>query len=132
MVKNHKMTPAEWDLMEAIWTLGGAPSIRDVWEHCYPNGEKAYTTVQTIMNTLEKKGHLTREKIGLVHFYSPVKTRAEMVRVEMKSVVSRVFDGSIPALANYLINSESLSLEEIESIKELLREKERKLRSAKS
>jgi predicted transcriptional regulator len=131
-VKNHKMTPAEWDLMEAIWTLGGTPSIRDVWEHCYPNGEKAYTTVQTIMNTLEKKGHLTRNKIGLVHFYTPVKSREEMVRAEMKSVVSRVFDGSIPALANYLINSENIGLEEIESIKELLHEKEKELRSTRT
>jgi predicted transcriptional regulator len=131
-VKNNKLTTAEWDLMDAIWSLGGAPSIRDVLEHCYPNGEKAYTTVQTIMNTLEKKGLLKRKKIGLVHFYTPTKSREEMVRAEMKSVVSRVFDGSIPALANYLINSENLGLEEIESIKKLLQQKEKELRSAKS
>jgi len=118
--------------MEAIWQLGEAPSVRDVLGHAFPKGEKAYTTVQTIMNTLEKKGVLERKKIGLVNFYSPTRSREQMVRFEMSALVSRIFDGSIPALANYLINSGNLSLEEIETIKSLLKKKETKLRNKKS
>jgi len=129
MVKNNKLTPVEWEIIDKIWELGGSPSIREVWEKCFPNGEKAYTTVQTIMNTLEKKGLLERNKIGLVNFYKPLKSREEAVRSEMSGVVSRIFNGSVPALANYLINSENLSLEEIEKIKKLLHQKEKELRS---
>jgi len=132
MSKSIKLTPVEWEIMEAIWKLGEAPSIRDVRDHAFPNGEKAYTTVQTIMNTLEKKGHLKRKKIGLVNFYSPKRSRDQMVRFEMSALVSRIFDGSIPALANYLINSENIGLEEIETIKTLLKEKENELRNKKS
>ena len=56
MSRNNKLTPVEWEIIDMIRELGGSPSIREVWEKCFPNGEKAYTTVQTIMNTLEKKG----------------------------------------------------------------------------
>ncbi|MCJ7812678.1 BlaI/MecI/CopY family transcriptional regulator, partial [bacterium] len=122
-MSNNKLTPVEWEIMETIWKLKGSPSVREVLEHTFPNGEKAYTTVQTIMNTLEKKGLLTRKKIGLVNFYTPTKSRTDMVKVEMSSVLSRIFDGSTPALANYLINTENLTLDEIKKIKELLKEK---------
>jgi len=127
-MSNNKLTPVEWEIMETIWKLKGSPSVREVLEHTFPNGEKAYTTVQTIMNTLEKKGLLNRKKIGLVNFYTPTKSRTEMVKVEMSNVLSRIFDGSAPALANYLINTENLTLDEIKKIKELLKEKEDKLR----
>lgn len=129
MVKSNKLTPAEWDIMETIWRLGGSPSVREVVDHAYPNGEKAYTTVQTIMKTLEKKGYLKSRKIGLVNFYTPTKSREEMVKAEMSNLVSRVFHGSQRALASYLITSEDLSLEEIEEIKKLLDRKEAELKN---
>ena len=118
--------------MEAIWELGGSPSVRDVMERAFPNGEKAYTTVQTIMNTLERKGLLRRKKIGLVNFYTPTSPRDDLVRDEMSSLVSRVFDGSIPALANSLLSLDGVTLDEVQEIKELLDDKEKKLRGGDS
>ena len=132
MKKRRKLTPAEWEIMEAIWELGGSPSVRDVMERAFPNGEKAYTTVQTIMNTLERKGLLRRKKIGLVNFYTPTSPRDDLVRDEMSSLVSRVFDGSIPALANSLLSLDGVTLDEIQEIKELLDDKEKKLRGGDS
>ncbi len=128
----EKLTPAEWEIMETIWQLGGAPSVRDVLEHAFPDGQKAYTTVQTIMNILEKKGLLKRKKQGLVNFYKATISREQMVKFEMSQLVSRMFKGSIPAFANYLINSEDLTLNEIEKIKKLLGEKEAELKGRKS
>jgi len=128
----EKLTPVEWEIMETIWQLGGAPSVRDVLEKAFPDGQKAYTTVQTIMNILEKKGLLKRKKQGLVNFYKPTKSREQMVKFEMSQLVSRMFKGSIPAFANYLINSEDLTLNEIEKIKQLLGEKEAELKGQKS
>lgn len=127
-MKRSKITPVEWEIMEAIWALGGSPSVRDIMEHAYPNGEKAYTTVQTTMNTLEKKGFLRRRKIGLVNFYTPTRSRDEMVRRELSGMVSRIFDGSVPAIAGYLIKSSDINLKEIETIKKLLKAKAKELR----
>ncbi|MBL7093764.1 BlaI/MecI/CopY family transcriptional regulator, partial [candidate division KSB1 bacterium] len=119
MSGTDKLTPVEWEIMGAIWELKGSPSVRDVLEHAFPNGKKAYTTVQTVMNILEKKGLLKRKKHGLVNFYRPTKTRDQMINSEMSHLVSRMFSGSIPAVANYLIKSGDLSLKEIEKIKKL-------------
>ena len=128
MANAEKLTPVEWEIMETIWQLSGAPSVREVLEKAFPNGQKAYTTVQTIMNILEKKGLLKRKKQGLVNFYKPTRSREQMVKFEMSRLVSRMFKGSIPAFANYLINSDDITLNEIEKIKYLLDEKEAELK----
>lgn len=125
---NVKLTPAEWEIMEAVWSLGSAPSVREVMEHAYTNGEKAYTTVQTLMNLLEKKGLLTINKIGMVNFYTPARAREDMVLTETQRLISRVFHGSAPALANFLIDQEELNLDDIQKIKKLLNEKEAQLK----
>ena len=128
MRARSKLTVVEWEVMEAVWTLGGSPSVRQVLDHAYPHGEKAYTTVQTIMNTLDRKGFLRRKKTGLVNFYTPTRSRDQLARVETSSLISRVFDGSVPALANHLIESSNLSLEEIEAIRKMLDRKTKDLR----
>ena len=132
MSKETKLTPVEWEIMDAIWRIGGSPSIREVLENAFPKGEKAYTTVQTFMNILVKKGLLTSKKIGLVNFYSPVKSREEIVSSEIKSIIGRVFNGSIPAMASFLFNSKEIGVEEIAVIKELLDKKEHELREKKN
>ncbi len=132
MSKRPRLTPAEWEIMKVVWALEGPVSVRNVLEHAFPNGEKAYTTVQTVMNTLEKKKLLERRKTGLVNFYSSSRSEEEVVKAEMSTMVSRMFGGSIPALANSLLSLEDLSLEEIERIKALIDEKERELRGDES
>jgi len=129
MPKDQNLTPVEWEIMDAIWNLGGSPSVRDVMEQAYPKGEKAYTTIQTIMNTLEKKKYLKRKKIGLVNFYSPSRSRRQIVKTETSRMVSRLFHDSLPAFANFLLDSENISLEELEQIKNILDIKEKQLRS---
>ncbi len=131
MHKNKKLTPVEWEIMEAVWEADRAPSVRDIVDMKYPNGEKAYTTIQTIMNTLEKKGLLSREKIGLVNFYTPQKTRHQMAKAELTQMISRVFHGSVPALANFLLDEDNLSLNDISDLKKLLQQKEQELKTKK-
>lgn len=128
MPKDKNLTPVEWEIMNTIWELNGKPSVRDVLEKAFPNGEKAYTTVQTVMNTLVKKGMLKTKKIGLVNFYTPTASKDKMIQTEMSNMVSRVFDGSVPAMASFLFKSKEIGLEEIETIKKLLDEKEDELR----
>ena len=132
MPRQTKLTPAEWEIMEAVWRIGGAPSVREVLENAFPGGEKAYTTVQTVMNTLERKKLLRRRKKGLVNFYTPLRSRREMVQAETNSLLSRVFGGSIPALASSLLSVEDLDLDEVRQIRELLARREEELKEGGS
>lgn len=129
MSKKIKLTPAEWEIMNTIWELGGETSVRDVLENTFPNGEKAYTTIQAFMNILEKKKLLKRRKIGLVNFYSPLRKREEVIKAEMSTMLTRMFNGSITALASSLLSMDDVTIEEIENLKQMINEKEKKLRS---
>jgi len=127
MSKKLKLTMVEWEIMEAVWGVGQPATVRDVLERAFPGGEKAYTTVQTIMNTLEKKKLLRREKTGLVNFYTPTHSREALVKAEMSSVVKQLFSGSIPALANSLLSMDGVGLDELRKLKALIKEKEKEL-----
>ena len=127
MGEKRELTPVEWEIMEAVWDIGDPATVRDVLERAYPGGEKAYTTVQTIMNTLERKKLLRRRKMGLVNFYSARRTRESVVRAAMHSLLSRGFRGSVVALASTLFSLDRLSAEEIKRLKRLIREKEKDL-----
>jgi len=127
-----KLTPAEWEIMQAVWALGEAVTVRDVLEHLYPQGEKAYTTVQTVMNILVKKKLLLRNKIGLVGFYTPTNSQEETTRQETSRLVAGIFGGSIPAVANSLMSLDDVDLEDIAEIKRLIRRREEELKRGKS
>ena len=131
MKKEKKLAASEWEIMEGVWQiLKQAPpygiTVREVHHRLYPGGEKAYTTVQTVMNILVEKGFLTRKKIGMVNFYTPTVSREEMAQQETHSLVSRAFGGSFVALANYLVDSGSLSEKELAVLKDMIDAKERK------
>jgi predicted transcriptional regulator len=127
MGDKRELTPVEWEIMDAVWAIEGPATVRDVLERAYPEGEKAYTTVQTIMNTLEKKKLLRRKKVGMVNFYSARRTRESVVRAETSTLLSRAFNGSVPALASTLLSLERLDPEELEALRKLIRDKEREL-----
>ncbi len=125
-MKKKRFAEAEWGIMEGVWKFSDPVTVREVHGRLYPNGEKAYTTVQTIMNILVEKGFLQKEKIGMVNFYTPTLSRQEAAQVETRSLVGRMFQGSFGALATYLIDSGELSQEEIDRLKEMIDAKEKK------
>ena len=125
MKKPKKLAESEWEIMLGIWKMEPPVTVRDVHSKVYPNGEKAYTTIQTIMNSLVDKGFLGRKKIGMVNFYDPAYSKEDAASNETENLVSRLFQGSFGALANYLINSGELSQSDLKEIKNLIDEKER-------
>jgi len=125
------LSPLEWEIMDVIWSQNKKISVREVLKIKYPDGEKAYTTVQTVMNKLEKKGFLIREKIGLVNFYQPRHKRTNAIQNETQRFVKQIYNGSFISLANHLINSESLSVDEIESLNKLIKQKQANKRNNK-
>lgn len=62
-------------IMERVWAAGDGVRVRDVVEELRREREIAYTTVQTVMEILRRKGWLTREKDGRAHRYRAAATR---------------------------------------------------------
>ena len=125
MNRKKRLAEAEWEVMDGVWQMDRTVTVREIRERLYPDGEKAYTTVQTIMNILVDKGVLAKQKIGPVNVYTAVISRKDAAQDETQSLVSRMFQGSFGALATYLIDSGELSQEELDELKALIDARDR-------
>lgn len=118
----QELSAAEWEIMQVVWNGSKPLAVRDVLDQAYPNAEKAYTTVQTLMNILVDKGFLKRKKVGMVNFYSAAVSRDKVLRKSLSALASRMFQGSFGAMASFLVSSAPLSPNEIQALKKLLDE----------
>ena len=125
MAAKKRLSEAEWEVMDGVWHLNRQVTVRDVVDYLYPNGEKAYTTVQTIMNILFEKGVLNRQKIGPVNVYKSALSREDAAQDETRTLVSRMFEGSFGALATYLVDSGELSRKELDELRALIEAREK-------
>ncbi len=123
MKKSNLLSEIEWRLMEILWEKG-VLSVKDVWKAIYPNGEKAYTTVQTYLDRMVDKKLLKKEKIGMVNFYHPIVEKKDLMKQATASLVSKVFNGSFGSLAAFLVDSYNLSKNDLDKIKQIIKNRE--------
>jgi len=109
----------ELAIMKVIWRLKDV-SVREVYETLRERRPVAYTTVMTMMNTLEGKGYLKRELDGRAFRYRPAVPERRVVSKMVKEFVERVFDGSTAPLLAHLVTSTELSDEEREELRRLI------------
>jgi BlaI family transcriptional regulator, penicillinase repressor len=113
-------TGRELDIMAVLWETGSA-TVREVQEGLEP--DLAYTTVLTILRTLEAKGHLRHEPEGRAHRYYPVVKRDEAGATALRQLVSKIFAGSPEALLTQLVSDDDLSGRDLLRLRELLDER---------
>ena len=118
-----KLTDAELEVMRAIWELEGG-TVREVHERLNRNRPLAYTTVMTMLNILEEKGHLNRRKQGRAYLYQPVRPKSQVISGMVEDFLGKVFDGSARPLVLSLVKDQKLSEEDLEEIANMIREVE--------
>ena len=96
---NKKFTERELDIMQILWKLGRG-SLTDVdFALLKRNLLLTYTTVQTVMNRVEKKGRLKRDKSDRTHRYLLVGKEPNLINEAIQRMATRFFDGSAEAMA---------------------------------
>lgn len=130
--KKEFLTHFEWEIMTVIWDLGGQVTVKNVMDAKYPDGEKAYTSVQTVMEILVDKGFLKKDKFGPINVYKPAKKRNDAVLKETKIFINKVFGGSFQKMANFLIEDSGLSEREYEYLKKIIEKKGKKSEEKKN
>ena len=121
--KSDTLTGQELEIMKVIWPRGQA-TIREVYDELRAQRAIAYTTVQTMMNILETKGHLKREQGEKAHVYAPVRPQQIVVRSMVREFVNRVFDGSARPLLVHLLKEKGLTDRERRELQKLLDKEE--------
>ncbi len=123
-MKNKKqLTDAELEIMHVVWELEHA-TVREVHETLNQQRPLAYTTVMTMMNILEEKGHLTRTKQGRAYLYEPVRPKNQVISGMVDDFVGKVFEGSARPLVLSLVEDRKLSKKDLEEIARLIGEVE--------
>jgi len=97
--------------------------VRDVYETLLERRRVAYTSVMTMMNILEQKGHLKRKQVDRAYLYESTKPRAQVTRGMVREFVDRVFNGSAEPLLLHLVEDEKLTEKDLDEMKRLIRRK---------
>ena len=117
--KSNTLTGVELEIMKVIWPLGRA-TVREVHDDLKRRRAIAYTTVQTMMNVLETKGHLKKQQGEKAQTYAPVRRQQQVVRSMVREFVDRVFDGSARPLLVHLLKEKGLTERERRELQRLL------------
>ena len=112
-----QLTKRELDLMSVLWDRGSA-TVTEVLADI-PD-DIAYSTVMTIMRTLEAKGHVRHEQEGKAFRFYPLTEPGDAADTALGRIVNKVFHGSRELVINRLVSDENVSADEIRRIKENL------------
>jgi BlaI family transcriptional regulator, penicillinase repressor len=118
------LAPQELAIMKVVWRLGTA-TVRDVYEALRESRRIAYTTVMTMMNILETKGYLKKEKKEKderAYRYRPARPERTVITSMVREFVNRVFDGASQPLLLHLVKAGRLSDRERDELLRLIKE----------
>jgi len=114
-----KLTKLELQIMDALWE-GGALSVREIQEAFPEKDRPAYTTIQTMVYRLEIKKAIRRvKKIGNAHIFEAMVSRTSAHRRLIDELLS-LFGGRSQPVVMHLIESGSLTLEDVREAEQLL------------
>lgn len=110
-------TDRELDVMAVLWDRGTA-TVAEVRERL--SDELAYTTVLSVLRTLEEKGHVGHREEGKAHRYYPLVERRAAGRSALTRLIETVFNGSPELLLTQLVSDRDLSDEQIKKLRRLM------------
>jgi BlaI family transcriptional regulator, penicillinase repressor len=121
--KTEHLTPLELEIMHVLWESAPA-NVQAVQQHL--ERELAYTTVQTMLNILHKKGKVKRVLKDRAYEYAPVVSRSHVSRQHITDLIDRLFGGSAESLVMSLVETKHLTPKKLARLQKLIKEQEEK------
>ena len=115
------ISDAEWQVMQAVWRLGGATAADVIAE--LSATPWSHRTIRTMLARLTDKGALAATADGHRYLYRPLVTRQKCVRAEGRSFLKKVFAGDAAELLVHFVQDARITPEQIEELKRLLEAK---------
>ena len=118
----NEITDAELAVLKLLWRTEWA-TIREIADTIYPEGTAAhYATVQKLLERLEAKGFVGRDRSRHVHLFSASVREADLVGRGLEALAERLCDGALGPLLTYLVGARPLSLQERAELRKILDE----------
>jgi predicted transcriptional regulator len=115
--KSEHLTPLELEIMKVLWESGPA-SVQSVQQRL--DGSRAYTTVQTMLNVLLRKGKVTRVLEEKAYVYRSAVSRSQAIGNALGDLVDRMFGGSAESLVMSLVETKRLTPAKLAKLQKLL------------
>ena len=116
--QEQALTPLELEIMNVLWETGPA-NVQTV-QAKIEGRELAYTTVQTMLNVLHRKGKVKRQLQDRAYWYRPVLSRQKAVTQAVSDMLDRFFGGEADSLVLNLVETRQLTPEKLARIQKLL------------
>ena len=113
-------TPREMDVMSVLWSLGSA-TVAEVKERI--TDPLAYTTVLSVLQTLEEKGYVRHEPEGRAYRYFPTIGAERAGGSALARIRDAIFHGSAERMFAQFVSDRKLGREELERMRRLLAER---------
>jgi BlaI family transcriptional regulator, penicillinase repressor len=110
--------------MRVLWE-SGAGNVQKVLQGLTGEPHLAYTTVQTTLNVLQRKGKVKRKLVGRAYEYSATVSQESANSHALKDVLQKVFRGSVDDLLLCLVRSKHLDPQKLAAIQAKLKASER-------
>src|SRR4051812_7606487 len=115
-------TGRELEALKVLWSRGKA-TVREIYAELRPrDGELAYTTVLSLLQTMEQKGLVGHEAVGKAYAYHAKVRRDSVFRSLAGGFLDRVFDGALGEYVARALQSRRPSLEELEDLERMIAE----------
>ena len=114
----HPLTPLELEIMNVLWQTG--PAAVQTVQSELKTRELAYTTVQTMLNVLHRKGKVKRRLKDRAYLYQPVLTRERAVKQALTEMLDKFFGGSADNLLLNLVETRHLTPEKLARLQQMV------------
>jgi len=105
--------------MKLVWQFEES-TVRDIYEALLRERKIAYTTVMTMMKTLETKGYLKKRRRERAFIYRPTRPKNQVIGGMIREFIDRVFNGSAEPLLVHLVKDRRIREKDLEKISRMI------------
>ena len=125
------VTDAEWAVLERLWDQAPA-SIRQLADVLYPKGGASeYATVHKLLERLEGKKFVQRQRIEGIYLFETTASRDDVVGRQLEALVDKMYGGSLQPLLMNLVRVKRLTAQELRDLLALVDSLDRKSKNKK-
>jgi BlaI family transcriptional regulator, penicillinase repressor len=123
MIRDPQDLPdAELAVLQVLWQRGPS-TIRQLTDRLYPSGTDAhYATVQKLLDRLESKGCVSRDRSAWAHVFQATLDRDELIGRRLQAMAEKLCGGSLTPLLTNLVRSKRLTPKERREVRKLMDE----------
>lgn len=117
MTGSPSISATELEVLKVLWDRGPG-TVREINESL--PGERAYTTVLTLLQRLQEKGFVTSDRSQAAHVFHPALTQAELLDRKLTELQETLCDGAMSPIVQALVEGGRLSKKEAARLRKLL------------